>query len=206
MAATRLLRGTPPHALARLGVAALLLLASGCGIDAGFPPGYYLEGTRGPYRGRVVDAETKAPLQGAVVVATWWRDRITLIERTMALHTARETLTDANGEFTLDARDVEDNAPPRTLPPQFVIFLPGYGAFPWGHASPQGRTDTLFRGTVTTVELPKMTGAKDRRDQSTRFSPYTLSNRPFAEIPQFVRLYNEELKSFGVSPYEREQR
>ena len=36
----------------------------------------YLDRPRGPYRGQVVDAETKAPLAGAVVVALWRRDRV----------------------------------------------------------------------------------------------------------------------------------
>ncbi|HUM17196.1 MAG TPA: hypothetical protein VL086_15985, partial [Candidatus Nitrosotalea sp.] len=31
----------------------------------------YLDGYRGPYRGQVIDADTKAPLAGAVVVAMW---------------------------------------------------------------------------------------------------------------------------------------
>jgi hypothetical protein len=36
----------------------------------------YIGQDRGPYRGEVVDADTRAPLVGAVVVATWTRDRI----------------------------------------------------------------------------------------------------------------------------------
>ena len=36
----------------------------------------YLGGkTFGPYVGQVVDAETRAPIEGAVVVASWWRGR-----------------------------------------------------------------------------------------------------------------------------------
>ena len=64
----------------------------------------YLGRPRGPYRGQVVDAETKAPLAGAVVVARWMRDRIAPLHLTSEHHAVREVVTDSEGRFILTPR------------------------------------------------------------------------------------------------------
>ena len=66
----------------------------------------YLDRPRGPYQGQVVDAETKAPLAGAVVVALWWRNRVYPFHSVAEHYAVRETVTDAEGRFFLDAKDV----------------------------------------------------------------------------------------------------
>ena len=54
----------------------------------------------GPLRGRVVDAETGAPIAGAHVMALWVRDRPSLHSKESA-YDARETVTDRDGRFEL---------------------------------------------------------------------------------------------------------
>ena len=72
----------------------LLLSASlaGCG---------HLVYPSGPYRGRVVDAETKQPLAGAAVLAVWRWGGPGLGHPSEGFHDALEVLTDANGEFVV---------------------------------------------------------------------------------------------------------
>jgi len=161
----------------------------------------YLKGPRGPYRGKVIDAETKQPLAGAAVVATWSREKVELFHLRTVRYAVRETLTDADGEFLLDAGDVERNAPPKTLRPYFVIFYPGYGSFPDYQVAPEGFLGGIFEGAGTTVELPRLKTRKERLDRLSLVSPYSLSDEPFKEIPNFIRLVNNERVSLGLKPY-----
>ncbi len=80
--------------------------------------------------------ETKAPLAGAVVVVLWLRDRVYPFHSVAENYAVREAVTDAEGRFLLDVRDVEEGAPRRTRRPEFLIFLPGYGSYPKQHVSP----------------------------------------------------------------------
>ena len=51
----------------------------------------------GQYHGRVVDAETKHPLEGAVVTVIWMRYPFFSMNGVKDFHQAREMLTDAEG-------------------------------------------------------------------------------------------------------------
>lgn len=79
------------------------------------------------FRGRIIDAETKAPIEGAVVVVLYWKvyimggpggPRSKIMD-------AKEMLTDSNGEFSFPSFTAftpfshEDCA-------RFIIYKPGY--------------------------------------------------------------------------------
>src|SRR5512144_431742 len=101
------------------------LLVMGAGsAEAQRPQGWdiYLGQPRGPYSGQVLDADTKAPLAGAVVAAYWVRERIYPFHSARERYAVREVVTDGDGRFALDAKDIEGNAPKRTLHPEFRIF------------------------------------------------------------------------------------
>ena len=167
----------------------LTLVTMLCG--AGSPAGggelweRYLKGYQGPYRGRVIDAETKQPLAGAAVVAIWQREKIQLIQLSTVFHDAREVLTDANGEFLLDAPDVEREAPAKTLRPYFVIFTPGYA---------------LARGTHEarneTIELRRLKTRKERVEVIGSLPPSV----PDEKIPHLIRLMNAERANLRLDP------
>lgn len=165
------------------------------------PRDRYLDGYRGPYTGRVIDAETKAPLAGAVFTARWLRDRIYPLHIATEPYAVRETVTDADGRFLLDARDIEEGAPRRTRRPEFMIFLPGYGLFPRYHTAPQGFLGGIFEGAGATVELPSLKSRQDRRRQLMGIDPYGLSETPFKDLPQLMQRVNDESLAIGVDPY-----
>ena len=73
----------------------LFCLAVGLPVWGQPPEGWdrHLDGYRGPYRGQVVDADTKAPLGGAVVVVYWSRDRIYPMHSVNEPYAVRETVT-----------------------------------------------------------------------------------------------------------------
>jgi hypothetical protein len=163
---------------------------------------HYLDGYHGPYRGRVIDAETQRPLAGAVVVAVWSRVRTFPLHSSTVYYEAREVLTNADGRFILHAKELEERAPDKTLRPTFIIFAPGYGWFPQFHTSPQGFTGGIFEGSGVTVELPRLKTRQERLD-AVRPLPPSVSE---GKIPHLLRLLNTERLGLGLQPVGPEAR
>jgi hypothetical protein len=161
----------------------------------------YLDRPRGPYQAQVVDAETKAPLVGAVVVVHWLRDRVYPVHMVAENYAVREAVTDAEGKFFLDVSDVEDGAPRRTRRPSFFIFVPGYGSYPKRHVSPRGFSGGIFERPGTVVELPRIVDREDRRKHLFLFGPGDFSDRPFKDLPELVRKINAERVEIGLEPH-----
>ena len=185
------------------------LLVVGAGtVGAQKPEGWdrYLDHHRGPYRGQVLDAETKAPLAGAVVVALWRRDRVYPFHITAEHYAVRETVTDSDGRFLLEVRDLEEGAPRRTRRPVFLIFLPGYGAFPRLQKSPTGFLGDVFERSGTTVELPRLESLEDRVRSLDTFSPHSLSETPHEDLPGLMRAVDKERATVGMKPYPAPER
>ncbi|MEW6001106.1 MAG: hypothetical protein AB1638_00420 [Nitrospirota bacterium] len=105
----------------------------------------------GPWGGRVIDADTKEPIEGAVVVAIWRREYDSFPDRGAGifLHEIKETLTDKDGQFEIPAyvesgkdrqlwkeKDLEGSQllklafiEPKIRKPEFIIYKPSYGAY-----------------------------------------------------------------------------
>ena len=158
----------------------------------------YLDKPRGPYRGKVIDAETRAPIVGAVVVAHWYRDRVGPFHSVMEHYAVREVLTDADGVFVIDAKQIEEGAPRRTYHPEFLIFMPGYGSYPRFQKAPTGFIGGVFEGAGVVVGLPRLKSPEDRRKHLLRVNPMTPD--PLAEVPQLMRKIDEERVSIGLTP------
>ena len=199
------------HRGAILAVLGALVLAS---CAPGSQARRYLGGkTLGPYVGQVVDAETRAPIEGAVVVASWWRDRVWPGASISERYAAREVVTDREGRFVLDATHLEEYAPGGTLRPTFTVFFPGYLVFSplLGPAFPPpalafskgGFMSGEFSPRGVTIGLPRITSQTERRDHVSTLSPFSLSQRPFRELPEFMRLINKEAVSVGLPPLYR---
>jgi hypothetical protein len=184
-------------------IAGLLLVATSALAWAQTPEGWdrYLNQPRGPYRGQVIDADTRAPLAGAVVVAYWPRDRIYPFHSVMEHYAVREVLTDADGRFVIDGGDIERSAPKRTLYPRFLIFIPGYGSFPRLQKAPTGFTGGIFEGDGALVELPRLESPEARRGNLYWITPNSFTDTPFTDLSQLMKKINEERGSIGLSPH-----
>jgi hypothetical protein len=90
--------------------------------DAGWP--IY---SKPEFRGRLIDAETKEPIEGAVVVVLYekWEFGGPGGGNTLPMD-AKETLTDKNGEFYFLAYRTLIGPLSRASDVSFVIFKPGY--------------------------------------------------------------------------------
>ena len=157
------------------------------------------------YHGTVVDAETKAPLEGAVVVVVWHRKPIVTMDGPQYFHKAVEVLTDAEGKFAVDASPGIDWNPFTYVlkEPRIVIFKPGYGPFPVAHISTKSvrelKETMLTEGA--TIALPKLKTKEDLRKFTSPGDMLISTLVPHEQIPMLIRFINIHAKSVGVEPY-----
>lgn len=154
-----------------------------------------------PYRGLILDSDTKAPLAGAVVVAMWVRERVYPFQVNTERYAVRETVTDAEGRFVMEVKDIEEGAPRRTRKPEFLVFLPGYGTYPYGYTAPKGFLAKLFEESGTTMELPRLTSRRERLDALSTADPHKFSDNPHRDLPSLMKVLDAERVALGLRPY-----
>jgi hypothetical protein len=98
----------------------LALVSTGCGFPIMHKPAY---------EGRVIDAETRQPIEGVVVVAVYMRESMG-IETARGIVDIREALTDRNGEFRFQPKLALVSPFTWNAPTRFCIFKRGYSNFP----------------------------------------------------------------------------
>ena len=82
----------------------------------------------GPWKAQVIDAETKQPLQGVVVVALW--KKYEAIPGTLGIFTyvdSVEAVTGGDGQFVVAERKPSARDSQIMDEPDFSLFKPGYG-------------------------------------------------------------------------------
>ena len=172
------------------------------------------------FQGKVIDADTKEPIEGAVVVAEWNTERNTPTATHTDLKDVKECLTDKNGQWSIRGPRGWANEPipysslfiPYTKEPVFTIFKPGYCPWPSGFGIEACRGRLTFTGDKQkgigeggVLELPELTKREDRlRAQGigSSFLTATLADKQKAtKIKNFLRLLNEEKKRLGLDQY-----
>ena len=168
------------------------------------------------FKGRVIDAETREPIEGAVVVAKWLKEQATITGPSTRLRDVKEALTDKNGEWEIKGpkgRDMGNITAIFTFitgtyitnPPEFIIFKPGY--CPYGSLidvclrkmKPLGH-DKVAEGV--TVELVRLTKREDRVRAIP--SPIYFNGNPkelYKKQREFIKLINEESRNFGLKEF-----
>ena len=178
------------------------------------------------YMGKVIDSETKEPIEGAVVVAMYYKYPIISGPGggSASIMHIKEALTDKNGKFRIPSYttiilplSTEDQA-------EFIIYKPGYGRFPHERVSPpkpmsspaierffwkesfgkQGEIILDFGplkkgyGTYGVVELPPLNTLKERL----RAVPSPPTDK-IKDTPLLYKAINEEYKGFNLEPIGR---
>lgn len=159
------------------------------------------------YRGRVVDAETGQPLEDAVFVIVWSKKPRVTMDGPEYCHSAKEALTDAKGEFSVDGSPGIDWNPFTYIVknPSVVIYMAGYGPFPVGHVkeTPQDEMQKAMMGAGVVIKLPKLKSQQEMRRYTGPGDLQILSDTPNEEMPNLVRLINIQRKLAGlVSQFE----
>lgn len=155
------------------------------------------------YKGKVIDADTKEPIEGAVVVAIWTREVKHFNVTRDIFKKARETLTDKNGEFSIKSYHHFSLRPLSKLRLKWVIFKPGYASFPqaipthWHpRVKPQRNLDKIFR-PYTVVKLPTLKTKEERRKYLIGPPGHPV---PYKETPLLIEAINVERVTLGFQP------
>mgnify|MGYP000070013391 CR=1 FL=1 len=162
----------------------------------------------------MVDADTKEPIEGAVVVIYWEKAWGGLSgHESTKLKDVKETLTDQNGVWSIVGPKGSLHSPrpfvtlflpiSYTREPQFIIFKPGYCSWPNGFSIDACRDRMDITGVREkeigeggTLEVPKLTSREDRiRAQSLQLP---LGPGALEKMKELIRLKNEERRSLGL--------
>ena len=117
----------------------------------------------GPWRGKVIEAETKKPIEGAVVVAVWyskpfypWAVGGTSPEPMKVV----ETVTNADGEFSFSSRYFLYIPVLREVSgPDFLVYKPGYDVFQISYVSEE---HPLYKNGFAVIKLLRLEKREDR--------------------------------------------
>ena len=147
-----------------------------------------------PYRGKIIDKETKQPIEGAAVVAVWWMETPMIAQASISFYDAEETVTDQEGIFTTSwIWGGSINPFPKVRPPNFTIFKPGYEEF--GARRFTSQMNPASRWWRSVVELRRLT---TREERLRNMSSHPGSGVPDEKIPNLIRLRNIERKLLGL--------
>jgi hypothetical protein len=108
----------------------------------------------GPWRGKILDSETKEPLEGVVVAAVWYREYKTRFTSLVDFHEAQEIVTDKEGAYEIpvytETGEQKDSwqkphiqgpegpielfiEGPIIKGPEFIMYKPGFQHYPESH-------------------------------------------------------------------------
>jgi hypothetical protein len=154
------------------------------------------------YQGKVIDVETKEPLEGAAVLVEFNTQQYGPAGSVSHYVDAQETVTDKNGEFKIPSFTASTFRPLQTFESYgwFTIFKPGYGCFPRHKGSKPEKlrkNGILPTNEYVTIELPKLT-TREERIESTRCFYY--SEIPSNKCKYLIDLINQERSHLGFKP------
>jgi hypothetical protein len=167
----------------------ILLLLPGC---------VYAVRVDGPYEGRVIDAETGAPIEGAVVLGAWSKEYLGPGGAVHEFYDAKETITDKNGEFSISGRGIEIMS--NVAPMDVYIFKAGYEYIiqgPW--ESFKGdlllKKKIRWEGSRAIIPLRKLT-LEERKKKRPPARPPIPDNK----MSTFTEEINKERMALGLEP------
>jgi len=163
----------------------ILPLGTGCAIVKHYPP----------YYGRVIDTETKEPLEGAAVLAVYLTQKPSPGGPVLFYREAQETVTDKNGEFKIPSLTLTNFKFLHFFQsyPDFTIFKPEYGCYPW-HKDVKPRV--LPAKQYVTIELPRLKTREERLLNTDNF-PRSV---PDEKMKKLIELNNIERINLGLDP------
>lgn len=173
-----------------------LFLLSGCMLSYIFP--YYM----GAYQGRVVDINTSAPIEGAVVIAVYKSMSNSPAGALSQEIDAQETLTDANGEFYLPEISVHGSRYAGHPWGKLKIFKPGYGT----NIHPKSSRLCMENGNwvecpmqydkYMLYKLPKLNTTQERKNNLPHSSSFIPPEKQFL----FLQAIDNERINLGLQP------
>lgn len=158
------------------------------------------------FRGKVLDAATKEPIEDVVVVAIYRIREYGFVESNTIAVAAKEVLTNETGEFYIPPHTYVSFYPvAKGEATDFIIYKPGYSVFgdigqiryfeyfPNSPLRVDAPTLTEFFREGVTVELMKLKTEEERM----RNIPGGPTNIKSIKLPFLFKAINEEGKRFG---------
>lgn len=166
----------------------------------------------GPWRGKIIDIETKEPLEGVVVLAVWQRAYRTPAGDNTYFYKAKEVLSDKEGKF-----EISSYRPINMLPlisyikgPYFTFFKPGHlslsdidfseyflkGVKKSPIERQEWRMRKIFRISPGIIELPMLKTREERVRVIGSLPPLI----PDKAMPKLIKLMNIEEINLGLQP------
>ena len=180
-----------------LTAACCVFMMAGCG--GRFVPIPYR--SLAPFKGKVVDTDTKEPIDEAAVLAVYYVTEASIMGSNSYVVDGQDTVTDKNGEFKLPRKRrwfVLQRGYPRG---KLIIFKPGYGAFPRHQRSVAVEENKGWppSGKHIVCELPKLSTKEERRRKLP--GAYSFDEIPYTQQEKFIKTINKEAIDLGISPY-----
>lgn len=166
----------------------------------------------GPWKGKIIDIETKEPLEGAVVLAVWERAYRTLAGDNTYFYEAKEVLTDKEGNFEMPAYTQINLLPIISYisGPRFIIFKPGYLSIEI--SLDENITDKeveltekgkVFRLSPGLIELPKL---KTREERLKNLHIGLMYDEVKKKAKNYMHLLNVERHNLGLDEIRMQRR
>jgi hypothetical protein len=158
---------------------------------------------KGPWKGKVIDAETKQPIEGAVVVAVWEKELRGPAGGETRFLDAVETVTNKDGEFNIPSIKFLSIPLIRIVKgPFFTFYKPGYGSTPkWVVKMPYNKhtQSDYFETQGAMVELPRL----KTKDERMKNLPHLIIGTEGHEnkTKKYIQLLNQERVELGLDPY-----
>lgn len=151
----------------------------------------------GPYEGKVIDAQTRQPVKGAVVLGVWNKYQFTVGGPTGEFYDSVEVLTDENGHFKIDGLGVRVLSNVDEM--DIMIFKAGYSHLdygPWSsYKTLTGSKDVEWDGEKMTVPLRKLSFEELRNRHVTR------QGLPGSREKLMTREMNKDRVLLGYTPF-----
>jgi hypothetical protein len=149
----------------------------------------------GPYKGRVIDADTGQPIEGVVVLGVWSKVAATPAGGVSSYYDAQETVTDRNGEFEIPGLGLKILS--KVAPMNAIIFKVGYEHLnvSWELIRENKFNDKKIKwdGKRAIIPLRKWS-LEERRN---RFGDYYVSGVPDEKRKLLLREIEREDKEIG---------
>ena len=152
----------------------------------------------GPYKGRVVDAETGNPIEGVVVLGVWYKEMITPAGGVGSYYDADETVTDRNGDFELKGKGLIIFKNISSM--HVLVFKAGYqyvGMGMWQSLKIDGglmAKKVSWEGDRAVIPLRKLP------DEERRSPPSPPSEAPFEDVKIMLKEIDKNDIQHGLQP------
>lgn len=185
----------------------LLLIIFLFGASSVFAKPAFFYYSEGPWKGKVIDKETREPIEGAVVLAVWLKY---YLGDGSYFFDAVEVLTDKEGNFFIPRFRALNIIPViRYIDgPKFTVYKPGYPVFPAVGAQDfekyfskelqvdEDALSEMFKKGVV-IEMPRLKTREERLDAQSSALPTQV---PDKKMMSLLNLINTERKGLGLDP------